>query len=286
MAVFGFRSRCLVVVLASACATAPPDQPDESSGNAALGIAQFTVDDAADQTTITGLDSDGAEVGHLTIVHGRFALSELYADDYPGVSEVDGRKLDVEILDQKMRWETAGYDPVLHLPAPPRANWAIAAFINDPHVKPLIDRWQIGFEYSGTEAAYGQSLAYGFFPMECTGYPTCGSTNRGTIGTCGGLAVPDSAWKVSQYMCSGASFDQDLVYQCCPPNASFSDEWFAQKSCPRDSPDGNGSCGVVTTGACKGCPAYVAPVLCDVDMFPYQSGECEGDKYQMVGRRS
>ena len=34
------------------------------------------------------------------------------------------------------------------MPAHPPTQWALAAFIADPHAKRILDRWQIGFEPS------------------------------------------------------------------------------------------------------------------------------------------
>ncbi len=80
-------------------------------------------------------------------MHGRFALTEIFKDDYPGESEVDGRKMDVTIRGTKKAiWETAGYEPVLHMPAHPPSERELAAFLADPHVRPVLDQWGIGFE--------------------------------------------------------------------------------------------------------------------------------------------
>ena len=49
-------------------------------------------------------------------------------------------------LGQQLHWETAGFEPVLQMPAHPPSQWALAAFLADPHAKRILDRWQIGFE--------------------------------------------------------------------------------------------------------------------------------------------
>ena len=38
-------------------------------------------------------------------------------------------KLDVDVLGQKLIWETGSYEPTLHLPQHPRGQWALAAFL-------------------------------------------------------------------------------------------------------------------------------------------------------------
>ena len=89
-----------------------------------------------------------------------------------------------------MHWETAGFDPVLQMPAHPPTQWALAAFLADPHVKPVLDRWGIGFEPSQAtadgEVAYVTGNFRGHSPENCNGLSTCGTAFFGTINTCGG----------------------------------------------------------------------------------------------------
>src|SRR5262245_6496096 len=114
-----------LVVLGIGCSEPVP------SGNAALGISEFRVEDTPTRTRVVGLDAEGLEVARLDLVHGRFALSGIFREEY-GVPEVDGRKLDVTIRgEDMMTWETAGYEPTLHLPsslAPP----TLRAFLDEP----------------------------------------------------------------------------------------------------------------------------------------------------------
>src|SRR5688572_15757647 len=114
------------------------------TGNARLGIAAFQVTEASVRSTVVGFDRDGAEVARLELTHGAFTLSAYFAADHDD-PDVLGRKLDVSVLGQDMRWETEGFDPVLQLPAPPSSRWAVDAFLRDPHVERLLGRWQIGF---------------------------------------------------------------------------------------------------------------------------------------------
>ncbi len=96
-------------------------------GNAALGIAKFETIDTADKTTVIGLDAKGQEVGRLDLVHGQFALSKNFQDDYPGESEVDGRKIDVAMHGQhRYALEKKGYErpaPACRRTPPASSTW-------------------------------------------------------------------------------------------------------------------------------------------------------------------
>ena len=132
------------VAVASGCWTGS-DEPALPDGNAKLGIVEFVEEEVGDQTTLRGLDASGNEVARLDLAHGLFKPTPPFMEEFT-TSEVDGRKLDVDALGQKLFWETAGFEPVLHMPAHPPSRWALAAFLDDPHAKRILDRWQIGFE--------------------------------------------------------------------------------------------------------------------------------------------
>ena len=148
------------------------DEPALPEGNETLGIVKFIEEEVGDQTTLRGLDADGNEVARLDLVHGRFTVTPPFTDEYD-TPEVDGRKLNVHALGQKLYWETAGFEPVLHMPAHPPTQWALAAFLDDPHAKRILDQWQIGFEpFHGVgdgEVAYTSGNFRGDSPQNCDG---------------------------------------------------------------------------------------------------------------------
>ncbi len=249
--------------------------PGANSGNAALGIASFAVEDSAMKTSVIGLAADGQEVGRLDLVHGRYALTELFKEDYPGESEVDGRKLDVTLHQtKKLIWETAGYEPVLHMPAHPRSELELAAFLADPHVRPVLDHWGIGFEaFAGAdgEIAYTNSTDSGNgSTLNCSGATTCGTGYGGaTINTCGGTNANAFAALRIQRSTPSYTYNEYLLSQCCPansgsPNVTY--PWFAQKTCGLDAGKAS-TCGS-SGGPCKGCPSYPAASgsFCDVSV--------------------
>ncbi len=260
------------------------EAPELASGNAALGIAKFAVEDGAHKTSVVGLAADGQEVGRLDLVHGRFALTEIFKDDYPGESAVDGRKLDVTIRGTKKAvWETAGYEPSLHMPAHPPSEVELAAFLADPHVKPLLDQWGIGYEpFAGTdgEIAYTLGTSAGSTRLVCSGQTDCGSFVRGgntlTMNTCGGGASADKAIRLGRSTPT-FSYDEYNIDQCCPTGSGGqSNPWFGQKSCPTTTTQGacaSGqsatTCGcAASTAACKSCTGYPANSgsFCDISI--------------------
>ncbi len=235
-----------------------------SSGNAALGIAKFETQDTATKTSVVGLDAKGGEVGRLDLVHGRFALTDQFKDDYPGQAEVDGRKMDVTLQGKRhFVWETAGYEPVLHMPAHPPSETKLAAFLADPHVKPVLDHWQIGFDpfVAGAdgETAYTTGSTAGTSSYNCkTSSPNtqCGTARDGlTINSCGGGYVPFSSYRVTRT----SPYNEYFIDQCCP-STSGADGFFGQKSCPTTglkTQSVQSTCGAAATNsACKACGSY------------------------------
>lgn len=276
-------SIAIMMVFGAGCETT--ELPERDVGNEALGVARFVVDDSASRTTVIGLDAAGSEVARLELVHGRFTLSPPFVEDYD-TPEVSGRKLHVVAKGQETNWETAGYDPVLHLPAPPSGSDMLVTFLDDPHAKVVLDRWQIGFDSQAATAAgenyYTMTGSYrGNTPVHCDNQTTCGTANGKTINMCGGGAAALQADKLTQVSGTNcglytSSYNQQLLSQCCPAGSgNQSQAWFAQKACSvatagNCDPDGNGSlttadgtmtsCGCQTnTAACKACPTYPAP---------------------------
>src|SRR5690242_7071593 len=91
------------------------DEPELPDGNAALGIASFNQEELADRTTLIGLDNRGNEVARLDLVHGWFKVTPPFTDEYK-TPEVDGRQLTAHALGQQLHWETAGFEPLFHMP--------------------------------------------------------------------------------------------------------------------------------------------------------------------------
>jgi len=105
------------------------DETQVPRGSSALGIDEFAIDETATMTRVRGLDAGGREVGRLELVHEHFKLTGIYRDDYD-TAEVDGRRLRVAIAGQELVWETAGFEPTLHLPAHPEGHSRLAAFLH------------------------------------------------------------------------------------------------------------------------------------------------------------
>src|SRR5262245_16244206 len=98
------------------------DERESPAGNDRLGIASFVEDEQADRISVSGLDASGNEAARLELVHGWFTLSGVFVDDY-ATPQVDGRKLTVKALGQQLEWQTAGFEPVLSLPAQSPSEW-------------------------------------------------------------------------------------------------------------------------------------------------------------------
>jgi len=234
-------------------------------GNEELGIAEFQLTESPTNTTLVGVDENGHEVARLDLVHGRFTLTGSFREDYT-TPDVDGRQLAIVVRGEKLHWETAGYEPVRELPAPPESQWEINTFVMDPVVKLTLDRWQIGFDAGAAldgEAAYVTGSIRGGSPQTCNSATGCGTAYYGNVNLCGGTGGPLSynAARVTQVAGTNcglytSSYNQVVVSQCCPPVSGVSDtNWYGQKACPTTSSNST-SCGTRTSGACKGCPEY------------------------------
>lgn len=236
-----------------------------SSGNAELGIASFTVQDTDYKTTVTGLDASGAVVGRFELVHGLFTLSSMFAEDY-ATPQIVGRKLDVDVRGEQMTWETGGFEPVMHLPPHPDFESSLPVFLEDPHVKVVLERWGIGFaDTASAETPYTvvTGSSYGDSPQTCDNASSCGTAYYGTVNLCNGGSTSIQARRVTQHAGSNcglysSSYNQIAVEQCCPPDyVNTITTWFARKACPTTSNNAT-ECGTRTAGACKGCPGYPA----------------------------
>jgi hypothetical protein len=254
------------VALLTACSNDPAPANDE------LGIDSFEVNDDGLKTTMVGRDASGVEIGHLELVHGLFTISEAFRPDYPDMTEIVGRKLDIVVKGEQMSYENAGFDPVLHLPMP-MGTPALAAFVSDPQVKGVLGDWRLGFDEmpqlvsGGAETAYtvdnltGNSPVY--FPFGTSDY---GVVRPGVVAnSCAGGTTADRALRLTRTVAQGFPYDEYIISQCCA-NATW-----AAKSCPTNP--NAASCTVSTandgilstygcvklTAACKGGPNYGNP---------------------------
>src|SRR5438477_13215017 len=76
------------------CATGTVTSP----GNPILGIETFRVSETDSTVVIVGLDSEGSEVAHASVVAGRFTMSPAFAEGRIGAAAVvEGRQLDVAV---------------------------------------------------------------------------------------------------------------------------------------------------------------------------------------------
>lgn len=254
----------LIALSVVACTTSA--SPEREHREDALGIARFEIEETADRSSVIGLDEAGAPVARLDLVHGRFALTGQFKDDYD-TADVDGRKLDVTIHGApRLVWETAGYAPTLHLPAHPPSEVDVATFLASPQAKAVLDRWQIAFEASaGAEFGNTEEIAFGAggATSGTNGYSClsnnpntqCGTARTFTINTCGGGVVPMQALRVTRT----TPYNEYFINQCCPAGSGGqSTDWFAGKSCPTTGSGAQPStCGTTgSTVACKSCPGY------------------------------
>lgn len=246
----------LFVVVGGGCVGDPA--MDQTPG------VQLSVEEHADTTTIRGIDDAGTEVARLELVHGRFTVTPMFASDFDTPTVV-GRKLDVYIRgDQRLAWETAGFEPTLRLPAHPAAEVELAAFMDEALVQQLLARWQIGFQPSDAssldaEAAYGWSSGgYSGWDVTTCGSTSCGMIQGKNVNMCNGGSAYAGA-RATQNFSTGV--DQWKLAQCCPAGSGGeSQDWFAIKTCPTAGT--TSECGT-GSGACKGCPQY-----------PISPGEC------------
>jgi hypothetical protein len=217
-----------------------------------LGIAAVQVDRTHHRSSAVAIDESGGELGRVELVHGVFTLSAPFSDDYD-TPEVDGRKLDVSFGDDRLVWETAGYEPTLQLPAHPAGHEALGAFLRDPRVQPLLDAWQIGFaspEPGVASGSYTAGSEPGTFLEDCSGKARCGPAVRGIVpNTCNKTTPATSAIAIAR----PAPYQEELIAQCCPDASAF--PAFAIKACPTASR--SSSCGDTgPSAACHACPGY------------------------------
>jgi hypothetical protein len=223
-----------------------------------LGISDVNISETRDRTVITAVDADNQTVATLDLVHGPFVPTEDYGPKFRG-REVDGRKLFVEVKGQVITWETMGFTDTSHMPAlPPDLN-LVAAFLADRRVRPVLEKWRIGWAagpapVARTPAAtpLNDVIAFGTNPVDCSGYGLSCPIRGGLTQACNGFQV-DQAFVITR---EGIP-DEDVVSACCVL-PSIGDA-FVVKAC---APPGSvvTSCGVTGPGIrCRACPGYPRP---------------------------
>jgi hypothetical protein len=260
------RARHASLLIALSCATAT------DPGNPRLGIASFEIRETTDLTTVVGVAADRQVVARLELVHGRFLPKEDYGPEYAG--EIDGRKLAVDVRGHRLEWETLGYTDTSHMPALPAELADVDAFLGDSHVRPLLDRWHIGWEraaialsvdtcpavLSNTANTTSACVVAGTSPHACTGTSggllNCAIRAGNTRACNGGPALQGIVTSQDE---ATFGWEQDSVNMCCiGANGHLV---LAQKTCAaatgintciEGTP--NCSCGAVPGTACP-CPA-------------------------------
>ncbi len=163
-------------------------------GNSELGIARFEVVETASKTTVVGRDDAGAEVARMELIHGSFTPSAAFADTL-GTDAIVGRKVDVAIGTKQLSYENLGFAPVMKLPPLTGKSAVLATFLADPHVKPVLDQWKLGWEQvdANDESAYfnTQFQINGTGSYSCTG-STCSNFTRSLTKVGGGSCTQNS----------------------------------------------------------------------------------------------
>lgn len=247
---------------------------ESSDSSHVLGIEQFETVDHGNVTSIIGLDASGAEVGRVEILHGVYAASPEFADDFSSPT-VDGRTLTVKVGAQSYHWETEGYAPTLSLPAAPGKMVAIGTFLEAPEVVGVMNRWGIGFEHFVAEpprtasaldgeTAYLQDCGDGYLAPDlywmsaAADYGSGGQQyssvssvtlpNNESAGTCGGSVAASSLGMITTTL---GGVTQYAIQQQC---TSSGETRLYRKTCPAGT-DTVSQCGN-TSGACVGCGSY------------------------------
>ena len=254
-----------LLALSAGCIGATSTTTNE--GNEKLGITEFQiVNDSAELTTIVGLDAEQKEVGRLELVHGRFTWStddEGTANGTP----VDGRRMTIAALGRSTVWETVGYEPLMDMPAMPSFNQPLTDFVEDPHVKPILAKWKIGFTPTEQAPSVAGEIAYfaeGWTAM-ASGTSDVGMCGRGLNTTCplhtGQQTTPAICpnGSVTGHVITDTAEQADIVGFCCnnSPGADAGG-YVALKKCPY-TVGGSTYCGSSTASQkCQACPGYGA----------------------------
>ena len=244
-----------------------------------LGLTRIEVTESGNHAIAIGRDDAGTQIGKLELDRGRLVATAY--DEAPG-TEFDGRRMAISVVDQQASWDTAGEEPLLHMPTMPQVK--LSAFVAESHVKALLARWNLGFQESpgadGGEIAYDTSYTYSgsFFESQCSGNPgvSCpiraGTTTIDGAGNCDGGTV--NATVLSRHISDGYQYEEDLVGFAC--NWGYgAGGWWGLKSCLADGSANPSTCGT-PTGSNK-CTA-ACPGFGPSDTFPYSQDQGYADE--------
>ena len=271
--------RMIVMGCVLVCASGCTDSGVEPRG---VTAPAFEVREGASSTRVVARDAAGLEVARLELVHGLFEASEDVGG--PGRAIVDGRKLTAVVGDETLAWETIGYTDTSAMPPLPPSLAAVAAFLSDERVRPILAKWRIGWResreglvprsdepeeplcdyhhasYAGTNPRSCARNAAGIMQCAIATGTTQVCANGGTIAVAGIAVTEDAAtWGLGQ----------DIVAMCCGNAATGS---YAVKVCPHIAPPPGGNfcgtcgCSVNRCQACfntqpyaNGCSLYTEP---------------------------
>jgi hypothetical protein len=216
-------------------------------GNTALGIAQFEQTETQTKLHVVGLDAKGVAVAEVTVQLGRFQLVD---ED----RMVDGRQIEVRFGERSSHHVSEGY---LQLRLPQLRSREANAFLADPHVGPVLERWGVGFASApagnATESPeYGCGHSWPVSVNQCEGYQSdgyeeaCSSGAPGTVynrsctsacySGCGGQQYwTDCGW-AGQYGCAGCWTDSFYstchVWRCSGDQVFYSVDTSCYGLCP------------------------------------------------------
>ena len=141
----GIRAALVGTLAIAGCAT---DSAALPTGNAQLGIAEFQIDDTANQTIITTFDASHNQSGKIELIHGDYILE--YAE--PGSSDI-GKQVSGRSREDRLRGvrlhladpELRGTRPTC-LPCRRALRPTSSRCWRGPHVKPYFDAWLIAWQ--------------------------------------------------------------------------------------------------------------------------------------------
>jgi hypothetical protein len=220
------------------------------------------------------------------LTHGRFVPTQDLGQQ-PGQS-VDGRRLNVTVKAQQIQWETVGYSDTRHMPVLPPQLHLVATFTSDEHVRPLLDKWSVGWDAApmvpAGELAYNNGCdlgmtGYSAVPCGTGSNANCDIGNGKTTQACSGSSLPAAA---AYYVQTGPS--TGIGDFCC---GTFSTGQYASKSCNSigvcsnnaraqctrnaDCPS-SGTC--LWTSACGTAMDTVKCMVCPGAFTYYTNGSC------------
>jgi hypothetical protein len=128
------NSALVAIAVLAGCSS---ENRNESPTLQELGVTELEVVETESQLTIRGLTAANEVVASLVLEVGRFVMEDRG-------EEVDGRRMQVKVLDRTLTHESEGRRPLMTLPFP--RNRVVGRFMVDPAVARVLARWQVGVE--------------------------------------------------------------------------------------------------------------------------------------------